>query len=547
MVNLMRNNRWMQTSKEPMSRRWSLLLCAMLLFVLAESRLFAQYLPLMNWDKLTFPLLEPDVWGTASEAERQTSVDGQNGQFRRLGLEEAIASAIERNHEFKIRRLVPEQQAAERERRRAAFDATFGATISNSDRLGKQIQQSGALGDNVANRTDVGLNWEKRFPSGTQAEIEVTTGRNRSARAPNLFSTRVGINLTRPLRQGAGREVNLVSLRSAELDERISRYELEAYLLALVGQIEKKYWDFFLALREREIVKTSLELARMQRDETAKRIELGSIPESELAAADAEVALREEAYINAGSQVETTRISLLRMINPDSEHFWKYHLELTDEPTDSDFPATSPQELIDLALVKRPELKQAQLDLEKGNLDLIRTKNGLLPRLDFFTTLGKSGYAQTFEDSADKFGAKGYDLQAGVLYELALGRRDARMQVKRSELSLKRSQEAIYNLRQLVQEDVLKAFLEAKRAALQIRATEKTVAKQQEKLRVETIKFSLGKTTAFQVAQAQRDVAASQITALKSRVGYLQALTDLYRYAGILCERRKIEIADQPE
>ncbi|HNV69037.1 MAG TPA: TolC family protein [Candidatus Ozemobacteraceae bacterium] len=281
----------------------------------------------------------------------------------------------------------------------------------------------------------------------------------------------------------------------------------------------------------------------MQRDETSKRIELGSIPESELAAAEAEVALREEAYINAGSQIETTRISLLRMINPNSDEFWKFHLELSDEPADLDFPATSPQDLIEIALEKRPELRQAQLDLEKGKLELVRTKNGLLPRLDFFTTLGKSGYAQTFEKSADKFGLKGYDLQAGVLYELALGKREARMQVKKSELSIKRSQEAIDNLKQLVQEDVLKAFLEAKRAALQIRATEKTVAKQQEKVRVETIKFGLGKTTAFQVAQAQRDVAASQIAALKSRVGYLVALTDLYRYAGILCERRQLKIA----
>ncbi|HNV69036.1 MAG TPA: TolC family protein [Candidatus Ozemobacteraceae bacterium] len=223
----------------------------MISFILVSQALSAQYLPFLNWDRISFPMIEPEFWGAASETTGDIASGSQPGHFWRLSLDEAIATAIENNHEFKIRRIEPEQQAVERERRRSEFDTTFGATVSNSDRLGRQIQQSGALGDNVANRTDVGVSWAKRFPSGTEASLEVTTGRNRSARAPNLFSTRVGLELTRPLRQGAGRTVNLVSLQSAELDEQISKYELEAYLLGLVAQIEKGYWDFFLALKER--------------------------------------------------------------------------------------------------------------------------------------------------------------------------------------------------------------------------------------------------------------------------------------------------------
>ena len=86
------------------------------------------------------------------------------------------------------------------------------------------------------------------------------------------------------------------------------------------------------------------------------------------------------------------------------------------------------------------------------------------------------------------------------------------------------------------------AYFEVHRSRQQIRATAKTVEKQMEKLRVEEIKFGLGKTTAFQVAQAQRDVADSQITGLRAQISHLNALTDLWRYDGTLCERSGITV-----
>lgn len=464
------------------------------------------------------------------------------GKFLKLGLGEAVFSALERNRGLAVQRFDVSVAETAIDEERASFDPVVSGSLSNSDRLGKQIMQTGALGDNVSNRTDGTIGWNRLSPSGTNTSLSLTGTRTRSARAPNLFGTRMGLDITHPLRRGAGKTVNLIAVNQAKLDFRASKHELEGFVLALVAEVEKKYWDLFLATRELDIVLESHRLAVMQLEETNKKIALGSISESELAAAEAEVALREEGIIDAQSSLEAARIALLRITNPGSGSFWDFELELADVPDVKDPLISNVRDHVETALERRPELLQSKVLLEKGELDCVQTKNGLLPRLDFFVTLGKSGYAETFEKSASELGMKAYDLAAGLEFELEPGRRAARVKDERARLSVERQREALLNLRQLVQEEVLKAYLEVQRSQQQMKATAKTVEKQKEKLRVEQIKFSLGKTTAFQVAQAQRDVTDSQTAQLRARIGYMNALNSLWRYDGTLCERLGIAV-----
>ena len=62
----------------------------------------------------------------------------------------------------------------------------------------------------------------------------------------------------------------------------------------------------------------------------------------------------------------------------------------------------------------------------------------------------------------------------------------------------------------------------------------------EEKLRTETEKLRVGKSTSFLVAQAQRDLLVSRIAEVQALANYLKALIDLYRQDGSLLERRRI-------
>jgi hypothetical protein len=63
---------------------------------------------------------------------------------------------------------------------------------------------------------------------------------------------------------------------------------------------------------------------------------------------------------------------------------------------------------------------------------------------------------------------------------------------------------------------------------------------QEEKLRAETEKFRVGKSTSLLVGQAQRDFVASQIAQTQAVANHLKALITLYRLEGSLLQRRGV-------
>ncbi len=68
------------------------------------------------------------------------------------------------------------------------------------------------------------------------------------------------------------------------------------------------------------------------------------------------------------------------------------------------------------------------------------------------------------------------------------------------------------------------------------------MSKQAEKLRVEEVYFNVGKTTAFQVMQAQRDLTAAKHAKLKAEVDAKLAYSKLLHSMGILLESANIQL-----
>ena len=100
--------------------------------------------------------------------------------------------------------------------------------------------------------------------------------------------------------------------------------------------------------------------------------------------------------------------------------------------------------------------------------------------------------------------------------------------------------DALDNLSQLVEVDVRTAYIEVDRTKQQISASSITRKFNEEKLRTETEKLRVGKSTSFLVAQAQRDLLVSRINEVQALANYLKALIDLYRQDGSLLARRGI-------
>jgi outer membrane protein TolC len=250
------------------------------------------------------------------------------------------------------------------------------------------------------------------------------------------------------------------------------------------------------------------------------------------------VALRKEDLINARSNLEKLRLRLLQLLNPPGENIWSRKIVLRNEPAVPEAKLDDVEEHVRVAILMRSDLNQARLSLKRGELEVVKTANGLLPRLDLFISLGKTGYAKSFHGSVDGFNRGSYDYSVGLNFEFPLGNRAAKARHRQAVLSQKQARESLENLKQLVVLDVRSAYIEVNRAREQEKATAATRKLQEETLRSEMEKFRVGKSTSYLVAQAQRDLVASQVSEIQATVAYLKALVELFKVEGSLLERR---------
>ena len=459
-----------------------------------------------------------------------------------ITVKDAILIALENNRSLVVERLNPSIQQTFEDQERAVFDPAIEAEVSARRNDSQSQTRSGSDTENSVNNIYQGsISLKEFFPTGTFVEAGAITETTDSSLYNEPFSsTRMGLSVTQPLLRGYGTDVNLARLRQSQLETNITQYELRGFSESLVAQVETTFWDYALSRRRIEIVEESLKLTRQQIAETEEMIRVGTMAEAELAAVQAEVATQRQDLINAKSSLESIRLRLLRLLNPPGQILWYRDVNLVHSPKLPEIKLDAVETHVAVAMRMRPEINQAKIEIQQEDLEIVHTKNGLLPQMDLFITLGKTGYADSFSGSVSNITGDSHDAMVGLNFEYPIFNRDAKAQHRRALLCLNQAEIALDNLKQLVELDVRNAYIEINRTKEQISASTATRKFQEEKLRIETEKFRVGLSTNFFVAQAQRDLLVSRINEVQAMVNYLKALNNFYRLEGSLLDRRGI-------
>ncbi len=476
----------------------------------------------------------------AIEKDKQASIP-PNGPLQ-ISLNDAILSTMENNPSLVVERFNPPIQHTFTDEEQAVFDPVLdgGIAFERNDVANAGITGRGTL-DTTTDDYRGSISLKEYFPTGTFMELGISGSVTDSDQSDDPYAkARVGLSLTQSLLRGFGTEVNMARIQQSRIETAISLYELRGFSESLVAQVENAYWDYALAQRQIEIVEESLKLANQQLVETEEMIRVGAMAEAELAAVQAEVAAQKQALINAKSALESNRILLLRLLNPPGESFWNRAITIVRPPALPEAKLGDIEEHVAVAKRMRPEINQAKLDIQRDELEVVRTKNGLLPVMDLFINLGKTGYADSFSGAVDDLPGDNYDVLVGLNFEQPIRNRSAKAQRRRSLLKKNQAEKILENLSQLVELEVRNAYIEVNRTREQITASAATRKFQEEKVRIETEKFRVGRSTNLLVAQTQRDLLLNRINEVNTIVDYLKALTSFYRLEGSLLERRGI-------
>lgn len=464
---------------------------------------------------------------------------GEQPTTHTLTRDGAILTALSRNRSLAVERynpLIAETLAPEA---RAAFDPRLLATTS----FGKSTFQRTATQTTTDTRrnlaTDVELS--NAFPTGTQVFLSGGIDREtRSTLDGSQYIANWSAGVNQSLLRGMGTDVNLVSLRQARNEEAISMAQLRDFVMELAATTETAYWELALAYETEQIREFSLELAREQVRINRDLYEVGSALRADVLTAEAEVAERRADLVDARSEVRRRTLDLIRLLGPDDASHWLLTFELGDLPEVEQVeidPALSAQ----LALQYRPDLAESRLRLENRRLEIVRTRNGLLPRLDAFASYGRRAARSNIGDAVDAtFQPRHEEYDIGLQFEMQPLNRAERARDSRARFQRDQAEAAIDNLAELLELEVRLAAVEAERQWERIVATEEVVAGRQEQLRAAQEQVFAGLITTLDALQIQRDFVQAQVDLATSRIRYIQALTELFRREGTLLDRRGI-------
>lgn len=461
-----------------------------------------------------------------------------------LSVEQAVFLTLRNHSDLQARQLAPIIAGSFEQIEGGKFDPElFGEAEYFKEKSSETSRSSGGQYRVSGRESRAVAGLRQFFPTGTTLEAGLSHERAVSNREPELQSARIGISMTQSLLRGFGPRVNLVAVQQAELETLASVDELRGFTEALLAETETAYWNHVLAGKKIAIFEESLEVAKKQREEIELRIKVGVLPDIEAAAARAEEALRVQALIDARSQLDDRRLRLLRLISPNVHSIFDRRIVALSEPKLEPEPITDLEERLKLAERSRSDLSEARLRLQQNRLETIVTRNGLLPRLDLFIALGKTGYADTFSNAFRELDGNTYDFSVGVRLSHFLGNRASQGRDLAARASRAQAVAAIDNLTQLVGLDVRLAANELERSRQQIAATRATRIFQEQSLQAEKERFEVGSSTSLEVAQAQRDLLQSQIAEVETIVNYRIALVKLYLAEGSLLERRGVSVA----
>lgn len=444
----------------------------------------------------------------------------------------------------------------------------------------------------------VNFSYNQYFESGTQFQAAMTNSRiSSSFGAFNLYNpyiqSALTLTVTQPLLRGFGTLVNTRLIIEARRTIQVGVSQLEQQVMATTTQVSNDYWELVYARENVKVQEAAVSVSQRLYEENAKRLEIGTLSSLDVLTAQSQLATDKQALVQAQSVQLKDETTLLNDITKDPLQPVLLGAEIiptTMISTPGDGDNIRIEDAVKEAWQKRPELKQASLNLENAGTDVKATKNELLPSVNIFgeyiasglggvqtsTTTTTTGVvagapivngagmavpgffepvAVTTSSPTVFPGGAPQDLErvlrgdyasfeAGLNITLPIRNRAAQADNAQALLN-ERQQKTAYRQEQNT------IFVSVRNALIAMREDRASLAAAEEakKLAVQTFqdeqeKYQLGASTSYNVVLRERDVTAAEGTELRDRINLLEDELKFNQAIGRTLEVNNISVAD---
>ncbi len=411
-----------------------------------------------------------------------------------MGLQECIDYALGHNTTVRQQTIAAETQRISLSTARSSRLPDVSASLGQGWGFGRSTGRDGSTVDQTSAQTSFSIG----------ASLPVFTG----FRIPNQVRA-----------ERFQLEAALANLDKARLDVGIQ--VSGCYLNAL-------YYKGLTGVQRRQVELDSVALANAR-----ALYEAGRKPESEVAAAEAQVAVSRHSLTEAEGNETLARLELMQMLNLEGsvENFAILDID-TASLASGIMPA---DEVFTRALETHPAILAARYNLESSKYSLRATRSGYMPTLSVSASYSNSYYHLYGGDNASL--SRQLDLNGSEYIGLSLNipifdRFSTRNALRQSRLSIESQHVALDEAKQSLNKEIQQAYWNAVKArdnftSAQLAATSTSLA-----YRYEAECYAAGKGTGYELQQAATKMQQASQDALQAKYEYLMRIKILEFYNG---------------
>lgn len=338
------------------------------------------------------------------------------GSPKKITLEELYIQAIAHSTQIKVFSDVPLIRETAIKEAEGVFD-TRGfletAYEYTNDPVSSLLETGIATGRFTQNefRNEAGI--RKRVITGAELTVSQQFGfidNNSEFLVPNPQGTaRLRLSMVQPLLRGAGIAYNNAVIDIAKIDTEAANHEQVRQAESHLLEICRSYWTLYFARVSYVRRQRYFESAKKIYDELAARKDVDTL-QGQILRAKSAVAFRESDLAQAQMEIANAQDRIRTLVNsPDLADFGAPELIPVDQVFAQKYPVNY-QLAARRAIMQRPEILQAILQIRAAGVRTHMAKNEILPQLNLIL----EGYVAGVEEDRNMAGAWGNQFNQGA-------------------------------------------------------------------------------------------------------------------------------------
>ena len=519
--------------------------------------LYSSYRPLsMIGAILALSVLLP--LGSVRSAEPSTQTPTERKEAASLA--DAVLRALQQNLDISVSRQTKESRLTDIVFEQAKFDpllsvnGQYNRSVSPLNRpvLGFGGNTVGLAGNEPTafdqNSTQVTVDMTQNLLTGANYDLNFSPARTFVAGDPQFlfnpgYQSGLVLTLTQPLLRNFGKDINRTFIQIAQNNAKVEEHVFLDRVLTVIATVEQTFWELVFSNENLNVAKAALKAAEELLATNRAKAKAGVMAIVDVLQAEAAVASRVEQVLVAEKAVRDQEDQFRRLLNPSEEDL-RQDLRLV--PTDELVKTLEPislQEAIDVAMERRPEILQANRNIETSDLNVKFAKNQLLPNLSFQGTSGLAGLGKDWGDTLQRnFSGDFYNYGAGLVLSFPIGNRSAVSQYNKRLLETRNAQVSLQSVRQQVIVSVREAVRRVQTDFKRIETTRSARIMAEKQLQAERERLNVGLSTTRFVLDFQRDLATAQGNEVRATADYNKSLSNLARQKATTLERYHLEL-----